>query len=225
MKRHASVQELHIQIDRIEDDVIFFTGSAARAVVEVSGVGFAHQGADEQGALVAGFAAFLNSLTFPLQIVLRAVPIDVAQLASDLDSRIQRLPSTLAELGRDHSLFLRKLARERTLLDRHCYVIIPAVDDAQTVRSRRLFHQQARATTPDAVQWQLLDHCEEVSRGLGRCGLTVRRLGSAELLHLFAACWCPAHAYPQVLSQALRHTTTPVVHSPRAKERNVRWPN
>ena len=72
MKRHASVQETHIPIDRIEDDVVYFVCGAARAVVEVTGVDFAHQGADEQGALVAGFAAFLNSLTFPLQIVLRA---------------------------------------------------------------------------------------------------------------------------------------------------------
>ena len=221
MKRHASVQETHIPIDRIEDDVVYFVGGAARAVVEVTGVDFAHQGADEQGALVAGFAAFLNSLTFPLQIVLRAVPIDVAHLASDLDGRIQRLPPGLSDLARDHSLFLRKLARERALLDRHCYVVIPAGDRAQTVRARRLVYRQTQEPIPDAVQWQLLDRCEEVGRGLGRCGLAVRRLGSAELLHLFAACWRLSHVQSRIPPLELLRTTTSVVQSRRATERNV----
>lgn len=220
MKRHASVQETHIQLDRIDDDVVFFVGGSAQAVVEVTGVDFAHQGVDEQAALIAGFAAFLNSLTFPLQIVLRSVPIDVLQLARDLDGRIQRLSPTLADLGRDHSLFLRKLARERTLLDRHCYVVIPAGGDAQTLRPRQLFHQRAQEITPDAVQWQLLDRCEEVSRGIGRCGLTVRRLGNAELLQLFAACWRSSHVFSQFPPHELLHTTTSVVQSRRAKERN-----
>ncbi len=221
MKTHASIQDVHIQIDRIDNDVIFFMGGSGRAVVEVSGVDFAHQGVDEHGALVAGFAAFLNSLTFPLQIVLRAVPIDVTQLAIDLDSRIQRLPPALADLARDHSLFLRKLTRERTLLDRHCYVVIPAGDDAQTLRSRRRFRRQAGENTSDTVQWQLLDRCEEVSRGLGRCGLTVRRLGNPELLQLFADCWRASHVQSRIPSHELLHTTTSVVQSRRAKERNV----
>lgn len=224
MTRHASVQAVHIRLDRIEDDVLFLAGSAARAVVEVSGVDFPHQGAAEQAALVAGFAAFLNSLTFPIQILVRAVPIDVTQLVGDLEDRVRQLPPELADLGRDHALFLRGLARERTLLDRQSYVVIPAGEDTRTARPRWWVHRHADETNRDAVHWQPLDRCEEVSRGLGRCGLTVRRLGGADLLQLFSACWCPARAYTRFPSRDPLETITAVVQSQHVNERSVSWP-
>ena len=49
-----------------------------RAVLEVSGIHFGLQGDTEQEAIVGGFAAFLNSLSFPAQVLVRVLPIDIA---------------------------------------------------------------------------------------------------------------------------------------------------
>lgn len=220
---HASIQDVHIRLDRIEDDILFLVGGEARAVVAVSGVDFPHQGVAEQAALVAGFASFLNSLTFPVQILLRAVPLDVSRLVSDLEDRLNQLPPELTELGRDQSLFLRGLARERTLLDRQSFVVIPSGDDTRLLQRRWWIRRRADAAALDAIRWQLRDRCEEVNRGLGRCGLIARRLESAELLRLFASCWCPGQIQARIAPRDLLETTTAVVQSRPVNERRVPW--
>ncbi|HLI52216.1 MAG TPA: hypothetical protein VKU87_10485 [Thermomicrobiaceae bacterium] len=223
MTHHASIQDVHIRVDHIEDDIVFLVGGEARAVVAVSGVDFPHQGATEQAALVAGFASFLNSLTFPIQILLRAVPLDVSRLVSDLEDRLDQLPPELVEFGRDHSLFLRGLARERTLLDRQSFVVIPSGDDTRLLQRRWWIHRRADMAALDAIRWQLLDRCEEVTRGLGRCALTVRRLESAELLRLFASCWCPGQTQTRLAPRDLLATTTAVVQSRPVNKRRAQW--
>jgi hypothetical protein len=54
----------------------------------------------------------------------------------------------------------------------------------------------------EAARRQLTFRCEEVERQLGRCGLTARRLTTAEIAELFYACWCPDLGR----AQRLRHS-------------------
>ena len=64
----ASAQAALVRLEGVEDGVARLAGGRAVAVLEVSGVDFGLRGEPQQEALVAGFAAFLNGLTFPLQI-------------------------------------------------------------------------------------------------------------------------------------------------------------
>jgi hypothetical protein len=50
---------------------------------------------------------------------------------------------------------------------------------------------------------QLAARCDDLTRQLGRCGLTTRRLGDGELAALHYACWCPDLARVQRLRRDL----------------------
>ena len=214
MTRRASVQTARLSLEEIADDVVLLARGQYRAVLEVSGVHFGLQGDIEQESLVGGFAAFLNSLSFPIQILVRVLPVDVDGYIGDLERRARsELPEVLAALARDHVAFVRRLARNRTLLERHFYLVVPSETDA--ARSRRVWSLARRRAARDtaAARKQLVIRCEEVERQLGRCGLTARRLTSNELAQLYYACWCPELSRVQRLRRDLAEYTSLVVQA------------
>ena len=236
--RRPSAQTAFVTLDSIEEGVVCLDGGHYRAVLEVGGVNFGLRGETEQEAVVAAYAAFLNGLTFPIQVLVRAMPIDVDVYLKELEQRARYdLPDQLAALARDHVLFLRRLARNRSLLERRFYVVVPAETggsagapaaggDARSARSGgagRLgwWPFSARPGAPSsgataaaaAARRQLTFRCEEVQRQLARCGLAVRRLESTELAQLYYACWCPELARIQRLRGQLDDYTSLVLRS------------
>jgi hypothetical protein len=221
MTRRASVQATCLSLQAIEDGVVELPGGQYRAVLEVSGINFALQGEVEQEAILAGYAAFLNGLVFPVQVLVRVLPIDVEGYLGELERRARReLPEELAPLARDHVAFLRRLARNRTLLERHFYLVVPAEGESSGGRRPRLLGRRAASADADAARKQLTFRCEEVERQLGRCGLAARRLGDVELAQLYYACWCPELARVQRLRRDLAEYTALVVHAGATRERN-----
>lgn len=219
MTRLASVQTAHIGLESIEDDLLLLAGNHYRAVLEVGSVNFGLQGEVEQEATIAGFAAFLSGLSFPIQILVRALPVDVEGYLSNMERRALRLPAPLAELARDHTAYLRRLARSRTLLERRFYVVVPAEAESSLPRRRWPFSRKAPMRAAEAVRKQLTFRCEETERQLARCGLAAHRLASVELAQLFYACWCPELARVQRVRRDLSDYTALVVQA--SQERSV----
>jgi hypothetical protein len=211
MSRSASVQTAHLALETLDEDVLGLTGGQYRAVLEVGSVNFGLQGEAEQEAVIAGFTACLNSLTFPVQILVRVLPIDIGGYLADLEQRVHHLSAGLTDLARDYVTFLQRLARNRTLLERRFYLVVPAQLDMATPRGWWPFDRKQQGGSIDPARRQLTFRCEEIGRQLGRCGLTVRRLSSGELAQLLYACWCPELAHVQRLRDELTGVDSPVV--------------
>lgn len=232
MRRPGSVQSAHVGLEGIEDGVVSHGNGQYRAVLEVDSLDFGMRGEGDQEAVVASYAAFLNGLSFPVQILVRVLPIDLQGYLGGLERRARTLSETdseaLADLARDHVAYLRRLARSRTLLERRFYVVVPA--QSEPGRARRWstpWRTAGPGPSPEAAHRQLLFRCAEVTRQLGRCGLTAQRLDSAALARLFYACWCPELARVQHLRGDLTDHTALVVRSrppqqsPPAEERSA----
>ena len=214
MSRRASVQTSRLSLEEIVDDVVLLARGQYRAVLEVNGVHFGLQGEAEQESRGGGFAAFLNSLSFSIQILVRVLPVDVDGYIGDLERRARNeLPENLAALARDHVAFVRRLARNRTLLERHFYLVVPAETEATRSRRGWPFGRGRIGRDTAAARKQLVIRCEEVERQLGRCGLSARRLTSNELAQLYYACWCPELSRVQRLRRDLAEYTTLVVQA------------
>ena len=214
MSRRSSIQTVRLSLETIEDDVVLLTRGQYRAVLEVNGIHFGLRGDVEQEALLGGFASFLNSLSFPIQILVRVLPTDIDGYIGDLERRARHeLPEDLAALARDHVAFVRRLARNRTLLERHFYLVVPADNETSGTGRGWPFARRHAGRGPAAARQQLVVRCEEVERQLGRCGLTARRLSSNELAQLYYACWCPELSRVQRLRRDLAEYSTLVVQS------------
>src|SRR5438270_3656929 len=223
MTRHASVRGTRLGIEAIHDGVVELTGAEFRGVLEVSGTARPFEDDARLEGVLAGYAAFLNGLSYPVQILVRASPVDLTRYIAALEERGRHLPDgQLADLAHDHALFVQGLARQRTLLERRFYVIVPTESTPRTSWLARFQPVHAAATEEprrDAARRQLTFRCDDVARQLGRCGLAVRRLDDIELAELYLACWSPERARAQRFRQQLDEYTTLAVRTAAPAER------
>lgn len=210
---HHRVQEL-LPLDEIRGSVARLRDGGFRAVLAVGGVPFALRSAAEQEAILAGYRAFLNGLEHPLQLLVRLAPVDVEGYLAGLTGGTGRGPA-LARLALDHEVFVRGLVRTRTLLDRRCYLVLPADDPpVMTVplRPSSLFHRRpaerpgGRGRGWETVAGTLEARATALIAGLAAFGVQARRLDQPELTALWAAMLSPARARVQPLAPAARPT-------------------
>jgi hypothetical protein len=225
----ASIQR-RIDLESIDNGVARF-GSGARAhhvaVLDVTGADSPLSSADDatQEAILAGRAQFLNSQLEPFQLVVGSEPARLDDHLERIRERAQRLPSALAMLARDHAAFVGGLTRQRTLLERRCYVVVPSTggDGAATGHNvRRLLSEFSRIRRADQrtgserqheleIGRQLTARCDELSRQLGRSDLRTRRLDGQSYGELYHRCWTPELAHTQRFRMDLDAYTAPVV--------------
>jgi hypothetical protein len=214
----ASVQTARVDLDSIVDGVVALTDGEYRAVLEVTGASSALDDEARQEAALAGYAAFLNALSFPVQILMRSVPVELGRYLAAIEERAcHELPGELGALAREHASFVQGLARRRTLLERRFYVVVPAQAPTNRAalawRPGRIGSASSAPVAAEAAHRQLTFRCEEVTRQLVRCGLAARRLGDLELAQLFLACWSPERARSQRFRQRLDDYTTLAVRA------------
>ena len=197
-KRHkrgelASVQE-QLPLEAITGDVVRLRSGHYRAVLQTGSVNFALKSEAEQEAILAGYRRFLNALAYPLQVLVRVVPTDVERYLAGLrGSHASRGDTMLRRLAADHEAFVRGIARERTLLDRRFYVIVPAGMDGSPERRRPRWPARSRSGAAGrqgsdqllAASRRLSFRCGELIEGLGAFGVEARRLDGEQLVGLW----------------------------------------
>ncbi|MDQ6673827.1 MAG: hypothetical protein M3069_24315 [Chloroflexota bacterium] len=199
------------------------------ALLDVVGAEAALASADDatQEELLAGRAQFLNAQTTPFQVLVRAEPIDLEAHLRRVQARLEQLPEALRAIALDYLGFVPALAHQRTLLERHCYVVLPdqraelpAVSLSRRLRRLAGLGGPAEpsddpATVSASVARRLQARTDLVARQLGRSGLRTRRLDSRQIAELLHRCWSPDLARVQRLRDELGAYTTLVVSSRR----------
>src|SRR5665647_506424 len=83
-KINATTQKF-TEIQDVVDDIVILTGGNACLVIEVTATNFALLSAGEQDSKIYSYAALLNSLSFPIQILIRSKKLDITSYLKLLD--------------------------------------------------------------------------------------------------------------------------------------------
>src|SRR5436189_4267741 len=90
--RKLSTQE-HLDIEDIRDDMVVLKNGKVSIVIETTSINFELLDPAEQDARIYSFASFLNSIRFPIQIVMRTQRTDIAKYLKLLDSYKSKITS------------------------------------------------------------------------------------------------------------------------------------
>ena len=189
------------------------TRRSYRAVLEVSPINLSLKAEDEQEAIIERFGALIRSLSFPVQILVRNQRLDLSpyirHLLTQPEADRQHPPSWNA-LAHSLADLLQKIAAQRTLIERHVYVIIPASQSAGGSRQRSGFPtlfgkrwMQHIAEIEEQARQELVLRTEALTQQLASCGLTCHRLHNTEMARLFYSCLTPERAIAHPLSDKL----------------------
>jgi hypothetical protein len=182
----------------------------------------------KQEELLAAYAQFLNSLTFSFQLVVQVHPVDLAWYVARVEERARVLSAAMVAIARDHAAYVQSLTRQRTLLERRIYVVVPWSGSAEG-RATGPFHlplpgRRGRTAVADgqlraeSIQRLLADRCDVIGRQLSRAGLRATRLDDLGLAQLYHVAWAPEVARTQRLRRELADYTALVVGAERRQE-------
>jgi hypothetical protein len=186
--KNAAPTQKFIEIIDIVDDVVIQAKENACIVIEVMATNFALLSADEQNSKIFAYAALLNSLSFPIQILIRSKRLDVSLYLKMLDAeRAKAQTKTLSNQIYLYRNFVQELVKVNTILDKKFYIVIPYSSmEKELVDTKNLgennspkkdFASEAKAglyTKADALQTQL-----------NRLNLKSERLDKEKLTKLF----------------------------------------
>lgn len=173
----ASTQN-DLPIADINNDLVITKAGDFALVIETSAVNFGLLSEREQFAIIATFAGFLNSLSFPIQILIRSKQLDISSYLVQLDQAVKKQEnSMLAQMIYRYRNFVEKLIRENEVLDKQFFVVIPLWS-----------YEIGVVSTKDQLKKALnilIPRRDHILRQLGAIGLQSKQLGNDALVELF----------------------------------------
>jgi hypothetical protein len=216
-KKIASTQE-HLDIEDVRDDLVILKNGNAAAVLQTTAVNFDLLSEAEQDAMIFAFAALVNSLTFPIQILVRSKRVDITNYLTRLEEakRTAYTPGLVAQIEK-YETFIRELVSKNQVLDKRFYVVVPYIGlDLSQIKS---FGGVFAPKKPKFSKWAVLEKAkvnlapkiEHLIKQLNGIGIKAIRLSTEELVELFYDLYNPEVAREQKAALGTREYTTPVV--------------
>ncbi|KKQ37036.1 MAG: hypothetical protein A3H17_03235 [Candidatus Levybacteria bacterium RIFCSPLOWO2_12_FULL_37_14] len=177
-KTKATTQKFIEILDIIDNVVILASGNAC-SVIEVQATNFALLSQEEQNVRVLSYSSLLNSLSFPIQILIRSKKIDISSYLRLLDDEVAKSQNQLLKnqikLYKD---FVQELVKVNAVLDKKFYIAISYTGlESGILGSRENFFLSAKA--------KLATKAESLHAMLRRMNLSAKTLGKEELVKLF----------------------------------------
>ena len=176
-----------IDIEGIWDGILQLPGRQYRVALEVSSVNFELKSEAEQDALIETYQSFLNSISYPMQIIIRIRELDLDKYLEEFrDSVSTETEEIYKTQVNNYCEFVSSLVVTNKILARSFYVVIPYIGEESEF---------------EVVKEQLGLYCDMAAKGLARLGIHSTKLDSLELLDLFYSFYSPAQAKIQPLSK------------------------
>lgn len=186
-KIHASTQKFTDIVDII-GNAVFFQGGHAALVIEVMASNFSLQSEREQEAKIIAYASLLNSLTFPIQILIRNKLVDITSYIKDLEQvEKQTKNELLAKHIKLYRNFVHEMIKVNAVLNKTFYIVVPyssleagvtgaaqavpgkTIDDAAIVSAQKALQAKADSLLPQ----------------IKKLAMSARVLSKEELITLF----------------------------------------
>jgi hypothetical protein len=120
----GSTQE-HLPIEDIIDGIVLLKDGSCAAVMQISSVNFDLLSEMEQSALVAAYGGILNSLNFPVQIVIRSNIKDIGSYLKKLtEAESKQNNPLLKERIKFYRKFVEETVKKNDVLSKTFYVIV-----------------------------------------------------------------------------------------------------
>lgn len=220
----ATTQE-HLDIEDIQKDYVILKNGAVCAVLETTAVNFDLLSEIEQDAIISAFSMLLNSISFPIQIVVRSKKLDISKYIEKVIKTENRLTDPLLKRqAQAYRKFVQEVIRKNEVLDKRFYVVVPS---AAIVKSEvgsgpfewisRLFGAHTKRVNVDVnqalkrAQAELAPKVEHVVGEFNRIQLKARQLTTQELVELYFDIYNPSSVHGQRVRTNVNDYQTAIV--------------
>jgi hypothetical protein len=213
----ATTQE-QIPIEDINENLVILKNGSCCLILQVTALNFSLLSETEQEAIIYSYAALLNSLTFPIQILVKSTRKDISSylkilLQAENDQNNPLLKNQVNKYRR----FIEEMIKKNNVLDKKFYLVIPffAIElGIKQTTSLNPFTSRKNTSLPfsksyliEKAKMSLYPRREHLIRQFARIGLYAWQLSTEELIALFHEIYNSEQVESQKISPEAQYTS------------------
>lgn len=215
----------HLDIEEIKNNLVVLKNGSVTAVLQTTAVNFDLLSEIEQDAIIAAFSMLLNSITFPVQVVIRSKRLDITKYLE----KVTRIESKLTDPLLKHQAesyrkFVQEVIKRNEVLDKKFYVAINSAGIGEKDLGTNPFdwvlklfgsHNKRVSVNVDQAlkdaQISLMPKVDHVAKEFNRIGVRAKQLQTQELVELFFDIYNPSTIHGQRIRTNLEDYKTAIV--------------
>lgn len=197
----VSTTQEHLPIADVTNDIVMYKDGGAALVMESTSLNFGLLSEKEQAAVIAAYAAMINSLSFSIQILVRTQRKDISSYISYIDEQAKKLTQPLLQkLMAEYRGFIMDSVKKKNVLGKRFFVIL-YLSPLELGVGKSIGALTKRGTTLPFTKSYVIKKAkitlyprrDHLMRQAGRLGIKFRQLTTAELINLFYLIYNPEH--------------------------------
>jgi len=218
-----------LQLSEVRDNMVIMLDGSFRAVIACKSINFDLMSDREREGVEYSYQNFLNSLNFPIQILIRSERVDIGPYIEKLLTvRRNQDNMLLGVLMDDYINFIDALSQEANIMEKSFFIVVPFFPNGDTAnlveQSKgffgKIFNKPKNTVTKiDNAAYakakdEIKNRSEVVRSGLFQIGVQSVQLNTKELGELYYNFYNPDTAMRQPLGDFENVTSTFVKKAP-----------
>ena len=213
----AASTQIFLNIAEIKDNVVVLKNGGLRAILQTSSVNFNLKSEDEQNGIIYAYQSFLNSLNFPIQIVVQSRKLDVDKYIDNVkDMASKHENELLKEQTLKYAEYVEKLVEYADIMEKNFYVVVP-FDPYRAEKVNAFSKFMASISSQDSVDAikrrhrefdelnkKLGERVNSVKTGLEACNLRAVQLTTPQLVEMFYQFYNPQTAHNEKIEDVTK---------------------
>jgi len=195
----TSTTQSHVPLADITNDIAIYKDGGAALVMESTSLNFGLLSEKEQAAVIAAYAALINSLSFSVQIVVRTQRKDISNYLRFLDEQDAKLTHPLLKkLMQEYKGFIQESVKKKNVLGKRFFIVLYLSPlELGVGKSLKTFTKRSgplpypKSYVIKKAKIILFPRRDHLMRQAGRLGIKLRQLKTPDLIDLFYTTYNP----------------------------------
>ena len=195
----VSTAQDFVPVADITNDIVIYKDGGASLVMESTSLNFGLLSEKEQEAVIAAYAAMINSLTFSVQIVVLTQKKDITSYINFLNEQSAKITQPLlSKLMQDYKNFITESVKKKNVLGKRFFVVIylsplelGVAKSVASITKRSGPLPFAKSYVIKKAKIVLYPRRDHLIRQAGRLGIKFKQLTTPELINLFYSIYNP----------------------------------
>jgi hypothetical protein len=198
----TSATQQYLDVAEVKDDVIILKNGSFRSVLAVSAINFDLKSTDEQTAIIEQYQNFLNSLDFPIQIIISSRKLNTDKYLSFISEKEKIQSNELLRLQiSEYKNFIQQLVSVSNIMDKAFYIIVPfspieSKEKGFFTNLMARFNPQKnileKRSNFETYKSQLMQRVDHIAASLSGIGVTMIPLKTQDLIELMFNSYNPS---------------------------------
>lgn len=216
----------HLDIFDVKDNFTILKNGTVCAVIQTTAVNFDLLSEIEQDAIIAAFSMLLNSITFPIQVVVRSRKLDISKYVEKVRKIESKITDPLLKhQAESYRKFVQDVIKVNEVLDKKFYVVVPSGNSVITQKGgsafdwlTRLMGSQNKRVDVNLEKVlndgkiELSPKVDHIIKEFGRIGIKAKQLSTQELVELYFDIYNPSNVHGQRIRTNVDDYKTAIVN-------------